>query len=161
MSTGSASSSEGSGGKVFAKGRITGRAASGRTTVVPFRQVKRLNKGGYRVTVIARKAGCTVRRSNARRWTFKPPSLPVKALPVSTRINDNVGSVRFALRPVRRSQIGQVRTSLINARGETVAEQVTGNPGSNQVITELPIESKLAAGQYRVRLVGQEKPSGQ
>ncbi|MDQ2622361.1 MAG: hypothetical protein M3Y45_04895, partial [Actinomycetota bacterium] len=148
------------GGKVFARGRITGKMASGRTTVIRLKVVNRMARGKYRVSVTARKAGCKVRRTKSRAWTFKPPSLPVRALPFSTRVNDNVGTVRFALRPVRRTQVGRVRASLIDARGATVAEQVIANLGTNQVVAELPISGKLAPGRYRIRLNGQEKSSG-
>lgn len=148
------------GKKVFARGRITGRMASGRTTVIRLRVVNRMTRGKYRVSVTARKAGCKVRRTKSRAWGFKPPSLPVRALPFSTRINDNVGVVRFALRPIRRTQVGRVRATLINSRGATVAEEVIPDLGANQVVAQLPISGKLSPGVYRVRLNGQEKSSG-
>lgn len=148
------------GAKVFARGRITGKMASGRTTVIRLKVVNRMARGKYRVSVTARKAGCKVRRTKSRAWRFKPPSLPVRALPFSTRINDNVGVVRFALRPIRRTQVGRVRASLIDSRGATVAEQVIASLGSNQVVAELPISGKLSPGRYRVRLNGQDRSSG-
>ncbi len=149
------------GGKVFAKGRITGRMASGRTTVIRLKVVNRMARGKYKVSVTARKAGCKVRRTKSRAWGFKAPSLPVRALPFSTRVNDNVGVVRFALRPLRRIQVGRVRVTLVNARGATVAEQVVAGLGGNQVIAELPISGKLSPGQYRIKMNGQEASTGQ
>ncbi len=149
------------GNKVFAKGRITGRMASGRTTVIRLRVVNRMARGKYKVSVTARKAGCRARRTKSRAWRFKPPSLPVRALPFSTNIDDNVGAVRFALRPIRRIQVGRVRATLVNAQGETVAEQVIANLGTDQVVAELPISGRLSPGKYRVKLNGQEKSSGE
>ena len=67
---------------------------------------RQINRGKYRVKVTARKAGCRKPRSKGRSWNFSAPSLPVRALPYSTKVNDNVGVVRFALRPIRRSKRG-------------------------------------------------------
>lgn len=148
------------GGRLYAKGRITGRMASGRTTVIRLKLVNRIGRGKYRVSVTARKAGCRARRTKSRAWGFKAPSLPVRALPFSTRVNDNEGVVRFALRPIRRTQVGRVRVSLVNAAGATVAEQVIAELGTDQVVAELPIAGRLSPGAYRVRLNGQEMSSG-
>ncbi len=144
------------GGGLFAKGRITGRLASGRTTVVRLYQKKMINRGKYRVTVSARKSGCQKRRTKVRAWGFGAPSLPVKALPYSTKVNDNVGVVRFALRPIRRAKVGTVRASLLNSNGATVAEDLIPELGSDQIVAELPISSRLSPGTYTVKLVGQE-----
>lgn len=143
-------------GKLFAKGRITGRLASGRTSVIKLFRKKEIDRGKYRVKVVARTEGCRKPRSKTRSWEFKTPSLPVKALPYSTKVNDNVGVVRFALRPVRRSKVGQVRATLINSNGATVAEELTPELGSNQVVAELPLGENLSPGSYSVRLVGKE-----
>jgi hypothetical protein len=146
-------------GKTFAKGRITGRLAGGRTAVVKLYRKKLISRGKYRVTVTARKAGCNKRRGKARSWTFGVPSLPVKALPYSTKVNDNVGVVRFALRPIRRAKVGTVRATLVNSSGATVAEDLIPELGSDQVVAELPINSKLTPGKYSVKLVGKEAES--
>lgn len=148
------------GGKVFARGRISGRMASGRTTVIRLKLKNRLTRGQYRVRVTARKAGCRKRRSKSRKWGFNPPSLPVKAAPFSTRVNDNVDVVRFALRPIRRSSIGRLRTTLLNANGATVAEQVIPELGNRQTIAELPIAGRLKPGEYRVSLNGEDRETG-
>jgi len=147
------------GGKLFAKGRITGRLASGRTTVIRLYRKKQINRGKYRVKVTARRDGCSKPRSKGRSWKFRAPSLPVRALPYSTKVNDNVGAVRFALRPIRRSNVGQVRATLLNSNGATVAEQLTPDLGAKQVVAELPISEKLSPGDYRVRLVGRDVSS--
>ncbi|MCB0828204.1 MAG: hypothetical protein KDB62_05275 [Solirubrobacterales bacterium] len=148
------------GNRVFARGRISGRLAGGRTTVVRLKTVRAIRQGRYRVSVTARKGGCHVRRAKHRKWRFRTPSLAVKALPVSTRVDDNVDQVRFALRPIRRVQVGLVRATLVNRNGATVAETVVPDLDGNQVIADLPINGKLAPGKYQVRLVGQEKASG-
>jgi len=147
------------GSQVFAAGRITGRLPSGRTTVIRLNRKSEVNRGKYRIVAIARKGGCRKARAKTRQWGFASPSLPVKALPYSTRVNDNIGTVRFALRPISRSQIGSVRASLINSNGATVAETVVPELGRNQVVAELPISQKLAPGSYTVKLVGQETSS--
>ncbi len=146
-------------GKLFAKGRITGRLASGRTTVIKLNRKRKINRGKYRVKVIARKVGCSKPRSKSRAWKFKAPSLPVKALPYSTKVNDNVGVVRFALRPIRRSKVGQVQATLLNGNGATVAQEMIPELGTNQVVAELPISEKLSPGSYSIRLVGKEVSS--
>jgi hypothetical protein len=147
------------GGKLFAKGRISGRLPSGRTTVVRLYRKQLIVKGDYAVKVTGRKKGCAGYGVKQRKWRFTAPSLPVKALPYSTRVNDNVGSVRFALRPINRALVGQVRASLINSNGATVAESVVPELGRNQVVAELPISQMLSPGTYKVRLVGQEESS--
>jgi hypothetical protein len=118
-----------------------------------------INRGKYRLSVVARKGGCRSARVKSRAWTFTAPSLPVKALPYSTRVNDNVGTVRFALRPLSRSQVGQVRASLINSNGATIAESMVPELGKNQIVAELPISQKLSPGRYTVKLVGKEASS--
>jgi len=143
-------------GKLFAKGRISGRLASGRTTVIKLYRKKQINRGKYKVKVIARNDGCRKARAKSRAWKFRAPSLPVKALPYSTKVNDNVDVVRFALRPIRRSKVGQIRATLLNSNGATVAEELVGDLGSNQVVAELPISEKLSPGSYTIRLVGKE-----
>ncbi len=146
-------------GELFAKGRISGRLASGRTTVIKLYRKKKINRGTYKVKVTARKAGCRKPRSKSRAWKFRSPSLPVKALPYSTKVNDNVGVVRFALRPIRRSKVGQVQATLLNANGATVAQEMIPDLGNNQVVAELPISEKLSPGGYSIRLVGKEVSS--
>lgn len=147
------------GGKLYAKGLIIGRLAAGRTTVVKLYRRNTISRGRYRVSVVARRGNCRKPRSRSRAWTFVAPSLPVKALPYSTRVNDNVGNVRFALRPLSRSQVGPVRASLISSSGATVAETLVPELGRNQVVAELPISQKLAPGRYTVKLVGKEASS--
>lgn len=147
------------GGQVYAKGSITGRLPAGRTTVIKLSRLKAVNRGKYRIVVTARKAGCAKPRSKARVWSFSAPSLPVKALPYSTRVGDNVNVVRFALRPLRRASVGMVRASLINSNGATVAEDVVPELGADQIVAELPISDPLSPGSYTVRLVGQEASS--
>jgi hypothetical protein len=147
------------GNRVFAKGRISGRLPSGRTTVIRLYRKQLIVKGRYSIRITGRKEGCAGPGVKQRPWRFTAPSLPVKALPYSTRVNDNVDNVRFALRPVKRKVVGQVRTSLINSNGATVAEALVPELGRNQVVAELPISQKLAPGTYKVRLVGQEGSS--
>lgn len=149
------------GTREFATGRISGRLAAGRSTVVRLHLKNRMQAGRYRVHITARRGGCRSRGSKSRPWGFRPPSLPVKAAPFSTRVGDNVGKVRFALRPVRRSQIGKLRATLVNSSGDTVAEQVIDHLGSRQLIAELPIHGRLGKGRYRIVLRGQDQASGE
>jgi hypothetical protein len=145
------------GSKVYVRGRITGRLAGGRTSIVRLKKVREINGGGqYKVEVTARKGGCKVRRTRKSAWGFSSPTLPVQALPFSTKVKDNAGSVRFTLRPIRRKAIGQVRVTLINSRGATVAEQVIPDLDGKQIIADLPISGTLNPGEYRVKLYGRE-----
>jgi len=148
------------GGKVYAKGRITGRLAGGRTSIVRLKTVREIGGGKYRVDVIARKGGCSNSSTKKNKWVFKKPTLPVKALPFSTRVGDNIGSVRFALGPIRRIEVGRVRVTLKNSNGATVAEQVIADLGRNQIVAELPISNQLSPGTYTVILNGQLQNDG-
>ena len=149
------------GNRTYARGRIVGRMASGRTTLIRMHVGTRMGKGKYRVKVTASKPGrCGRRVSKSRPWHFSTPSLGLKAIPVSTRIGDNVGTVRFALRPVRRTKVGWTRVSLIGPGGGVVSQQVIKSIGSKQVLVDLPIRGKLKAAKYRVRLTGKDMASG-
>lgn len=148
------------GNRVFAKGRIVGRMAKGRTTLIRMRVVNRMQQGRYRVEVIAGKGRCRHRVKKSRFWRFTAPSLGLKAIPVSTRIGDNIGVVRFALRPVRHTQVGQTRVSLIGPGGGVISQQVIPSIGNKQVMAELPIQGRLSPGRYRVRLNGEDQTTG-
>jgi len=148
------------GNRVYAKGRVVGRMARGRTSVIRMHVKRRMPQGRYKVQVTAGKPRCGRRVSKARRWKFHVPSLGLKAIPVSTRVNDNIGVVRFALRPVRRTQVGRVRVSLIGPGGGVVSQRVVDDVDGRQVMVELPIDGKLKPGKYRVRLNGQDQATG-
>lgn len=152
------------GKRTYAKGRVVGEKgkgiARGRTTLVKLRVVNRMQAGRYKVAVVSRKAGCRKRVKKQRRWRFSSPSLGLKAIPVSTRIGDNVGKVSFALRPVRRTRVGRTRVSLIGPGGGLISQQVVPSVGSKQVLVELPIKGKLKPRKYRVRLTGEDGRSG-
>lgn len=148
------------GNRTYAKGRITGRMESGRTTVIRMKVTGKMLAGRYRIQVTAGKAGCRHRVTKSRYWRFNAPSLGLKAIPVSTRVGDNVGTVRFALRPVRRTQVGRTRVSLIGPGGGVVSQQVIPSIGTSQVLAELPIRGRLKPGKYRVRLSGEDNATG-
>jgi hypothetical protein len=149
----------------YAKGRIAsddGKPMSkGRTALVRMKVVRRMQAGRYAVSVVSRKAGCRKRIKKQRHWRFNSPTLGLKAIPVSTRVGDNVGEVRFVLRPVRRTQIGRTRVSLIGPGGGVVSQTVVSSVGTKQVLVELPIKGKLKARKYRVRLTGVDNATGE
>jgi len=142
------------GGKVYAKGRISGRIPGGRSTVVRLQVKREVGKGKYKLEVKARKGGCKSRATNSKVWKFGAASLPAQAIPYSTRVGDNVGAVRFVVRPVKRASIGPVKVSLINRNGATVASTKIPELGKQQVIASLPIARRLNPGKFRVRLTG-------
>ena len=152
------------GNRTYAKGRIVSEnrkgIAKGRTALVRMKVVNRMQAGRYTVSVVSRKAGCPRPIKKQRRWKFISPSLGLKAIPVSTRIGDNVGTVRFILRPVRRTQVGRVRVSLIGPGGGVISQQVIASVGTRQVIAELPVKGKLKPRKYRVRLTGENNSTG-
>ncbi len=148
------------GSRTYAQGRIVGKVAKGRTSLVRMKVVNRMQAGRYKVSVVSRKDGCRKRVKKQRRWWFASPSLALKAIPVSTRIGDNVGKVSFILRPVRRTQIGRTRVSLIGPGGGVISQQVVASVGTKQVLVELPIRGKLKARKYRVRLTGEDSATG-
>lgn len=149
------------GNRVYAKGRIVGKMAKGRTTLIRMNVVNRMQQGRYRVEVTTGKAGCRHRVKKWRFWRFSSPSLGLKAIPVSTRVGDNVGVVRFALRPVRRTQVGRTVVSLIGPGGGVISQQVIPSIGTSQVMAELPIQGQLKPGKYRVRLNGEDNTTGE
>ncbi len=153
------------GNRTYARGRIVSEngkgIAKGRTALVRMKVVRRMQAGRYTISVVARKAGCRNPVKKQRRWRFISPSLGLKAIPVSTRVGDNVGTVRFVLRPVRRTQVGKVRVSLIGPGGGVVSQQVISSIGTRQVIAELPIKGKLKPRKYRVRLTGENNATGE
>lgn len=149
------------GNRVYAKGRVVGKMASGRTSVIRMHVKQRMTRGKYRIQVTANKNRCNRRVTKGRPWKFHSPSLGLKAIPVSTRVNDNIGVVRLALRPVRRTQVGRVRVSLIGPGGGVVSQHVVDDVDGRQVIAELPIKGKLKPGKYRVRLNGKDQSTGQ
>ncbi|HNH85599.1 MAG TPA: hypothetical protein PLE93_00725, partial [Solirubrobacterales bacterium] len=137
-------------GRVFARGRIVGSLVPGRTTLVKMHVGRRMQQGKYRIRVTASKPGrCSKRITKTRVWKFHRPTLGLKAIPVSTRIGDNVGVVRFALRPVRRTKVGWTRVSLIGPGGGVVSQQVIKSIGGKQILAELPIKGKLKPAKYR------------
>jgi len=149
------------GNRTYARGRIVGKMAPGRTTLIRMHVNRRMTQGKYRVKVTASKPGrCSRRVSKVRPWHFSTPSLGLKAIPVSTRIGDNVDVVRFALRPVRRTKVGWTRVSLVGPGGSVISQQVIKSIGSKQILAELPIQGKLKAAKYRVRLTGQDLATG-
>jgi len=148
------------GNHTYAKGRIVGKIAKGRTSLVRMKVTSQMQAGRYTVSVVSHKAGCSKPIRKQRQWHFISPTLGLKAIPVSTRIGDNVGTVRFVLRPVRRTQIGKVRVSLIGPGGGVISQQVIPSIGTKQVIAELPIKGKLKARKYRVRLTGEDNETG-
>ena len=64
------------GNRVYAKGRIVGKMAKGRTTLVKLKVVNRMQAGRYRVVVTAGKAGCrkAVSASDATGASARPAS---------------------------------------------------------------------------------------
>lgn len=153
------------GNRTYARGRIVGEngkgIAKGRTSLVRMKVLSRMQAGRYNVSVLSRKAGCRKAIKKQRFWRFTSPSLPLKAIPVSTRIGDNVGKVSFILRPVRRAQVGKTRVSLIGPGGGVISQEVVSSVGNSQVLVELPIKGKLKARKYRVRLSGEDNSTGQ
>lgn len=149
------------GKRVYAKGRIVGPIAKGRTTLVRMRVLQQMQAGRYQVSVASRKQGCRKSTNAQRRWWFMSPSLGLKAIPVSTRVGDNVGVVRFVLRPVRRTQVGRTRISLIGPSGAVISQQVIPSIGTKQVMAELPIAGRLRAAKYKVRLTGEDNFTGE
>lgn len=148
------------GNKVYAKGRVSGRLAGGRTSIVKLKVLRGVKRGKYRVDVTARKGGCSKARTKHAKWKFRTPTLPAQAMPFSTKIDDNVNSVRFAIRPVRRTAIGKLRVTLVNKNGATVGQQVIPDLGGKQIIAEVPIGGRLSPGDYKLKLYGQETETG-
>jgi len=141
-------------GRRYATGLLTGRLAQGRIAI-PLRldAGRRVGAGTYRLVVSATRAGCP-RASAARTWRFGTPSLPVRAAPISTLVSDNRGGVTLLLRSVDRQPVSGVRVSLLNDRGETVAQTTHAGAFTGQVTIDLPLAGTLTPGSYTLRVTG-------
>lgn len=141
-------------GHRYGTGLLTGRLAAGRVAV-PLRldAGRRIGAGSYRLVVSASRAGCG-HVSAARTWRFGTPSLPVRAAPVSTLVSDNNGGVKLLLRSVDRQPVSDVRISLLDAQGATVAQTVHAAAFTGQVDVNLPLAGPLPAGAYTLRVTG-------
>lgn len=89
------------------------------------------------------------------------PGLPLKAMPVSTRVEDNSGFLRLVLRPVKRARLGPVVVSFRNSAGRLLARKRVGHPDGVEEIVALPLKQPLRPGRrYRVRMVGRKARGG-
>jgi len=142
-------------GRTYAQGSLTGRLARGRTAIA-LRLVsgRRIRAGRYRLAVTGRRAGCPARTKAARRWRFGTPSLPVRAAPVSTLVADNDGQIRLLLRSVGRHPVSNVRVSLLDASGATVAQATHRGAFTGQVSIDLPLAGTPAPGRYTLKVTG-------
>ncbi|WP_259316033.1 hypothetical protein [Capillimicrobium parvum] len=142
-------------GRTYAQGSLAGRLARGRTAialrVVPGRRIR---AGRYRLAVAGKRSGCSSRTTASRRWRFGTPSLPVRAAPVSTLVSDNDGQVRLLLRSVGRHSVSDVKVSLMDPAGATVAQAAHRGAFTGQVSIDLPLAGRPSPGRYTLKVTG-------
>jgi len=143
------------GGRTYARGEIAGRLAAGRVAVaLRLAGDRSIGAGRYRLSATGRRASCARRGTTARTWRMHRPSLPVRAAPVSTLISDNAGAVRLLLRTVDHQSVSDVRVTLLDGTGATVAQATETGAFSGQRAVALPLARPLPAGAYTLRISG-------
>ena len=141
------------GSRTYGSGSMPGRLAKGKTAVaLNLVASPRLSAGTYQLSVSGRRSGA--RRTTTRDVRLTTPTLPVRAAPQSTLTGDNAGGVRLVLRSVAGRKISQVRATLLNRSGATVATANVTDSFTGQSVVDLPIAGTLPAGTYRLRLTG-------
>lgn len=88
------------------------------------------------------------------------PGLPLRATPVSTRVGDNVGSLRLVLIPVKRARLGPVVVTVKTAKGQFVGRAKAKAPSTTQEVVAVRLKRALKPGPYSVRMVGRKAGGG-
>jgi hypothetical protein len=141
------------GGKTYATGGLKGTLPRGRNTVVRMRATRRVAKGSYKIRVSGSVAGCDGTESAGSTWKFGNPTMPVRAVPASTLVGDNVTAVRLFLRGVGNQRTARVAVALRDSAGATVTDGAATLEGGGATV-DLPLASPLQPGQYVVRMTG-------
>jgi len=143
------------GGRTYASGTLAGRLAAGRVAVaLRLAGDRAIGAGRYRLVATGRRAGCRARTATARTWRMHRPSLPLRAAPISTLTSDNRGAVRLLLRTVDHQPVSDVRVTLLDAGGATVAQATAPGSFTGQRTLELPLAGTIAPGAYTLRVSG-------
>lgn len=92
-------------------------------------------------------------------WFFDTPSLPVRAAPATTFVEDaRQSGLRLYLRSVGDRVVRGVRATLLRDNGKAVATARVATALEDGTILDVGVPADLAAGRYRVRFSG--RPAG-
>ncbi len=98
----------------------------------------------------------------AKKHAKVKPGLPLAASPVSTLTGDNVGEVKLVVRPIKRAKLKAIQVTFRNSKGKVLSKKKIPSPSKAPQIVTMKLKSKgpIAAGTYRVRMVGKKKAGG-
>lgn len=114
-------------------------------------------KGVATITVTGRRAAdCPKRAVDYKgNWTFGAPSLPVRAAPATTFVEDARSSgLRLYVRTVAGRLVRGVRATLFGANGRAIASAKLPKALRDGTVLVIRAGSKLTAGPYEVRFSG-------
>jgi predicted peroxiredoxin len=113
------------------------------------------------VTVTGRRvANCPHRAVDHRgNWRFTEPTLPVRAAPATTFVEDaRASGVRLYVRSVAGRLVRGVRAALLDAKGKVVGAAKLDAAVRDGAILDVGVPAGLQPGSYRVRFTG--RPEG-
>lgn len=97
--------------------------------------------------------------SDTVQWTFTKPSLPLRAAPATTFVEDaRAGGLKLYVRSVGHATVRSVTARVLDAKGKSVAHATIPGAISTGAVVTVPMPSSLAAGKYTLRFAG--RPSG-
>ncbi|MCW2991033.1 MAG: hypothetical protein JWM73_1627 [Solirubrobacterales bacterium] len=107
-----------------------------------------------------RAAACPKRVVDYRgTWSFSAPTLPVRAAPATTFVEDaRLSGLRLYLRSVGQRVVRGVRATLLKDNGKAIATAKTPAALEDGTILDVAVPDSLAAGRYRLRFSG--RPEG-
>lgn len=118
-------------------------------------------KGIATITVTGRRAAkCPKRAVNYKgHWSFGAPSLPVRAAPATTFVEDARSSgLQLYVRTVAQRVVRGLRATLFGANGKAIASARLSKALHGGTVLAIPAGSKLTSGRYEVRFSG--RPDG-
>jgi hypothetical protein len=121
------------------------------------RQAIAIAQGNVTITVTGTRAAlCPQRAVSYRgRWHFGKPSLPARAAPATTFVEDaRLGGLRLFVRTVGQRVVRNVRATLLRSNGRAVGTATLPAELSDGTQVDIPMPDSLTAGRYMLRLSG-------
>jgi hypothetical protein len=111
--------------------------------------------GDTTLTVVGTRNACANKTQKVtRQWDFTQPSLPVRAAPATTFVEDARRGLRVYLRSVGGRTSSGVTVRLVDPDGRTVSRAPAGTVVTSGAVVDLAGSAKLKAGSYRLVLGG-------
>lgn len=114
-------------------------------------------QGSVTIRVTGTRAAACEKRvvDYAGSWRFSAPTLPVRAAPATTFVEDaRLSGLRFYLRSVGERVVRGVRATLLDDRGKAIATAQVPTAVRDGATLDVGVSDKLAAGRYQVRFSG-------